>query len=120
MSNANDMSRCLAALDQDTTIIAVVELSLRTWLVAGIVPGLERHPLKKLYQPDAAALFLLLQRWREEATKAGRTIKRIAVAFEAGRDAGALVAQGGHRSLRDTPEQCLGVARASASEERQS
>jgi transposase len=65
---------------------AVVELSLRTWLVAGIVPGLERHPLKKLYQPDAAALFLLLQRWREEATKAGRTIKRIAIAFEAGRD----------------------------------
>jgi len=50
------------------------------------VPGLERHPLKKLYQLDAAALFLLLQRWREEATKAGRTIKRIAVAFEAGRD----------------------------------
>ena len=86
MSHTNDMSRCLAALDQDTTIIAVVELSLRTWLVAGIVPGLGRHPLKKLYQPDAAALFLLLQRWREEATKAGRTIKRIAVAFEAGRD----------------------------------
>ena len=25
MSNANDMSRCLAALDQDTTIIAVVD-----------------------------------------------------------------------------------------------
>ena len=50
------------------------------------MPGLERHPLKKLYQLDAAALFLLLQRWREEATKAGRTIKRIAVAFEAGRD----------------------------------
>ena len=86
MSKANDMSRCLAALEQDSTIVAVVELSLRTWLVAGIVPGLERHPLKKLYQPDAAALFLLLQRWREEATKAGRTIKRIAVAFEAGRD----------------------------------
>jgi transposase len=86
MPKANDLSRCLAALDQDTTIIAVVELSLRTWLVAGIVPGLQRHPLKKLYQPDAAGLFLLLQRWREEATKAGRTIKRIAVAFEAGRD----------------------------------
>jgi transposase len=86
MPKANDLSRCLAALDQDTTIIAVVELSLRTWLVAGIVPGLQRHPLKKLYQPDAAALFLLLQRWREEATKAGRTIKRIAIAFEAGRD----------------------------------
>jgi len=27
-----------------------------------------------------------LQRWRDEATKAGRTVRRIAVAFEAGRD----------------------------------
>ena len=85
MPNANDMSRCLAALEQDSTIIAVVELSLRNWLVAGIVPGVQRHPLKKL-QPDPVALFLLLQRWRDDATKAGHTIKRIAVAFEAGRD----------------------------------
>jgi hypothetical protein len=85
MPNANDMSRCLTALEQDSTIIAVVELSLRNWLVAGIVPGLQRHPLKKL-QPDPVALLLLLQRWRDEATKAGHTIKRIAVAFEAGRD----------------------------------
>ena len=29
MPNANDMSRCLTALEQDSTIIAVVELSLR-------------------------------------------------------------------------------------------
>jgi transposase len=85
MPKANDMSRCLAALEQDSTIIAVVELSLRNWLVAGIVPGLQRHPLKKL-QADPIALLLLLQRWREEATKAGYSIKRIAVAFEAGRD----------------------------------
>ena len=28
----------------------------------------------------------LLERWRDEATKAGRTINRIVVAFEAGRD----------------------------------
>jgi transposase len=122
MSKANDMSRCLAALEQDSTIIGVVELSLRSWPVAGIVPGLERHPLKKLYQPDAAGLFLLLQRWREEASKAGRTIKRIAVAFEAGRDGFWLArwaAQERHRSLCHSPDQCLGVARASASEERQ-
>jgi len=31
-------------------------------------------------------LLRLLRRWQEEATKAGRTIRRIAVAFEAGRD----------------------------------
>jgi hypothetical protein len=44
----NDLSRSLIALDMDTTLIAVVELSLSRWLVAGIVPGIERQPLKKL------------------------------------------------------------------------
>jgi transposase len=85
MPKANDMSRCLAALEQDSTIIAVLELSLRNWLVAGIVPGLQRHPLKRL-RADPVELLFLLQRWRQEAIKAGHTIKRIAVAFEAGRD----------------------------------
>jgi transposase len=43
----NGLSRSLIALDMDTTLIAVVELSLSSWLVAGIVPGVERQPLKK-------------------------------------------------------------------------
>ena len=79
------LSRSLITLQQDSTLIAVVELSQSSWLVAGIVPGLGRHPLKKL-EPDQEALLRLLQRWREEASKAGRTVMRIAVAFEAGRD----------------------------------
>ena len=58
---------------------------LSSWLVAGIVPGVERQPLKKLVV-DESALLKLLHRWREEAEKAGRRIERIAVAFEAGRD----------------------------------
>ena len=85
MSQSNDLSRSLVALKQDSTLIAVVELSRSTWLVAGIVPGVARHPLKKL-EPDAAALLRLLERWRDEALQHGRTIARIAVAFEAGRD----------------------------------
>ena len=85
MPQPNDLSRSLAALDQDSTLIAVIEMSQASWLVGAIVPGVERHPLKKL-APDAEALLRLLQRWREEATKAGRTIARIAVAYEAGRD----------------------------------
>src|SRR5437660_5210391 len=56
-----------------------------SWLVAGIVPGVDRHPLKKL-AVDESALLKLLNRWREEAEQAGHRIKRIAVAFEAGRD----------------------------------
>jgi transposase len=81
----NDLSRSLTALEQDRTLIAVIEMSQSSWLVAGIVPGIERQPLKKL-APDEAALLRLLQRWRNEAAKSGRTITRIAVAYEAGRD----------------------------------
>src|SRR4051794_3655513 len=84
MSRPNDSHRSLLPLEQESTLIAVVELSRSSWLVAGIVPGLERHPLKKL-EPDEDALLRLLRRWREEAAGAGRTITRLAIAFEAGR-----------------------------------
>jgi transposase len=86
MQTSNDLSRSLIALEPASTLIAVVEMSLSSWLVAGIVPGIERQPLKKL-AVDENALLKLLHRWREEATeKAGRRIERIVVAFEAGRD----------------------------------
>src|SRR3954462_2888018 len=60
-------------------------MSQSAWLVAGLVPGIERHPLKKI-EPDEAALLRLLRRWQEEATQAGHPITRITLAFEAGRD----------------------------------
>jgi transposase len=81
----DDLSRSLIALEQDTTLIAAVELSQSSWLVGAIVPGLERQPHKKL-EPDPSALLKLLERWRDESIKAGRTIRRIVLAFEAGRD----------------------------------
>ena len=85
MSELNDLSRSLTSLEQDKTIIAVIEMSQSSWLVAGIVPGIERHPLKKL-EPSEEELVRLLMRWCTEATKNGHTITRFAVAFEAGRD----------------------------------
>src|SRR6058998_1387716 len=85
MQKLNDLSRSLTSLEPAGTLIAVIEMSLSSWLVAGIVPGVERQPLKKL-AVDENALLKLLHRWREEAEKAGRRIERIAVAFEAGRD----------------------------------
>ena len=85
MPQLNDLSRSLVTLEQDATLIAVIEMGQSSWLVAGIVPGVERSPLKKL-AVDESALLKLLHRWREEAEQAGHRIKRIAVAFEAGRD----------------------------------
>jgi transposase len=81
----NDFSRCLDPLDMDATLIAVIEMSQSSWLVAGIVPGVERQPLKKL-AIDEQALLNLLNRWRAEGEKKGCRITRTAVAFEAGHD----------------------------------
>jgi len=85
MPQPNDLSRSLVAFQQDSTLVAVVEMSRSSWLVAGIVPGIGRHPLKKLDSSEEA-LLALLGRWRDEAAAAGCTITRLAVAFEAGRD----------------------------------
>ena len=56
-----------------------------SWLVAGMVPGVERQPLKKL-EPNADKLLKLMNRWRHEALQAGHAIERVVVAYEAGRD----------------------------------
>jgi transposase len=85
MPQHNDLSRSLLTLDQASTLIAVIEMSQSSWLVAAIVPGIARHPLKKI-NPDETKLLGWLRRWQDEAAKAGRTITRIAVAYEAGRD----------------------------------
>jgi transposase len=60
-------------------------MSQSKWLVAAVVPGVKRQPLKKL-QADEEALLKLLYRWRTEAGQTGREIKRVVVAYEAGRD----------------------------------
>ena len=85
MPKPNDLSRSLVALNEDSTLIAVIELGLASWLIAGRIPDINRNPLRK-QDPDPEALLARLHRWRDEAVQAGHPITRIAVAFEAGRD----------------------------------
>src|SRR5438105_2308734 len=119
MPQLNDLSRSLVALDQNSTIIAVVELSQSSWLVGGMLPGIERQPRKKL-EPSPEQLLAVLHRWQDEAVGAGRTITRIALAFEAGRDglAGALARGMWNRSACDPCLECRGVAGPSPGENR--
>jgi transposase len=85
MSQSFDAGRSLATLDQDTTLVAVIEMSQKQWLVAGLVPGLKRQPLKTI-DPDAETVLKLLECWQAEAGRAGHAIKHVCVAYEAGRD----------------------------------
>ena len=70
MPQPNDLSRSLVALDQDSTIIAVVEMSQSSWLVAGMLAGIERQPRKKL-EPSPERLLALLQLWHDAAVWPG-------------------------------------------------
>ncbi|MER9451742.1 hypothetical protein [Mesorhizobium sp. M0254] len=79
-----DASRSLNALEQDNTIVAVIEMSKARWLIAALVPGFKRQPPNEI-DADAPSLLKLLQRWRDQAGKAGHTIKRIASGWRAGR-----------------------------------
>lgn len=85
MPKFNDLSRSLVAFEQDSTLVAVIEMGSASWLVGGFVPGLSKDPMKKL-SPDAPALLKLLDGWREKALAKGHALKRVCIAFEAGRD----------------------------------
>jgi predicted Zn-dependent protease len=43
MQTPNDLNQSRIILKQDSTLIAVIEMSMSSWLVAGIVPGVERQ-----------------------------------------------------------------------------
>ena len=81
-----DLNRSHAALDMDSTLVVVVEMSQSTWMSHAVLPGSERRPVKKL-PADEGKLLAQLHRWRDDAEKAtGHAVPRICVAYEAGRD----------------------------------
>src|SRR5271156_6261857 len=101
MSKPVDLSKSLAALDQDSTLIVVIELSQSSWLAAARAPGVARDPLKKL-KPDPEQLFRLIDRWREESRRAGRVVRRVCGRLRGGARrllARAVAAPARHRGL---------------------
>ena len=118
MTQVDDLSCSLIAFEQNSTMVVVLEMSQSSWLAAGVVPGIERRPLKKL-DPDPTALLRLVEGWRDHALKAGRMITRIVLAFEAGRDGFwlALVARSQHRALCHPFDERRSVTRASQGED---
>jgi transposase len=85
MAKPDDLSKPLVALDHDSTLVCVIEMSGTSWLVAATVPGVDRRPLQKL-PVSPHRLLDQLERWRKEAARAGRAIRRTVVAYESGRD----------------------------------
>jgi transposase len=85
MTQVDDLNHSLVGFEQSSTMAIVVEMSQSSWLVAGVVPGLDRRPLKNV-DPNPAVLLRLLEGWREQAVRSGQLVSRIVLTFEASRD----------------------------------
>ncbi len=48
MAKPYDLSKPLVALEHESTLTCVIEMSGSRWLVAATVPGVDRRPLQKL------------------------------------------------------------------------
>ena len=68
MPQHNELSPSLVPLDQDSTLMAVIEMSPSNGLVAALVPGLGRLPLTKIKSDEAVRLGLLRQSWARDPT----------------------------------------------------
>lgn len=73
------------AVDHQTTLVAVLELSGSSWMIAGQIPGVERTVKSKI-EPSAPALLQVLEGWVRRARAAGKTVLRTVLAYEIGRD----------------------------------
>ena len=110
-----DASGSLTALEQDSTIIAVIEISQSKWLVAALVPGVERQPLKR-FDSNEEMLLKLLHRWHREAGQARHNISVSSSPLRRPRRvlACALAAGIGRRSLCHPSYEHRSVARAAS------
>jgi transposase len=74
------------AFEHGNTLAVALELSGKTWEVGAIVPGVTRRPRRRLLPRGMTGLLTRLERWRAEAAKSGRTVRRVVLTYEAGRD----------------------------------
>jgi transposase len=81
-----DPRKPATAFDHAATLVAVLELSGKSWEMGASVPGVSRRPLRRLSAGELAAAIEALERWKAEAGKAGQAILRVVVGDEAGRD----------------------------------
>ena len=86
MSEMFNPSVSATAFDHTTTIVAVLELSGKSWLFGACAPGVPRRIKQNLEAGDIAAVMKALERLKAQSEKAGFAVTRIVLAYEAGRD----------------------------------
>ena len=86
MSALFELRTPATTFDHDTTVVAAMELSGKSWITSGAILGVNRRPKKTVAVGDIAGVAGVLKGWREEAARAGKLVTRIIVGYEAGYD----------------------------------
>lgn len=86
MSQAFELRKPTTTFEHESTLVAALELSGKSWLISAAIPGVERRPTKTVRVGDIDGVMAILSGWREAAARAGKGVTRVAVGYEAGRD----------------------------------
>lgn len=86
MSKAFELRKPTTTFEHESTLVAALELSGKSWLVSAAIPGVERRPKKTVRVGDIDGVMAILSGWREAAARAGKEVTRVVVSYEAGRD----------------------------------
>lgn len=70
--------------DFDRTLILALEVSERSWVVAAHVPGLPGSKPRRTLSPTGEALLDVVEAYRARAMRAGRSLDRVQLVYEAG------------------------------------
>lgn len=81
-----DPRKPATAFDHTTTLVCVLELSGKSWEMGASVPGISRRPMRSVPAGDVTEVVKAIGQWKTEAAKAGQTVLRIVLGYEAGRD----------------------------------
>jgi transposase len=86
MTEYFDAHRPATAFEHDSTLVVAMELSGKSWQLGGVAPGVSRRPKVSVKAHDMEGVLRVVERWKGEAAQAGKTIARVVMAYEAGRD----------------------------------
>lgn len=84
MTQAPGAVPTLSVLDYERTLILAIELSNTSWVLAAQIPGLPGVKAKRSIEPTPEALMAAIDGYRVRAEKAGRSVNRVVVVYEAG------------------------------------
>jgi transposase len=73
-----------AALDYESTLVVVVEISKKSWVIGAQIPGFPQSKSKQKIAAQADALAVAIDGYKRRAEAVGKTIERVVVAYEAG------------------------------------